>query len=182
MDPTKPFCTPVAGYVSPNHTSQIFNAWEFQTLVDKIAERMVLLHNKHPFDAIAGSGNSGQPLLGALSYKTGIPIISVRKSKDSNHDSSLANGYLNARTYLIIDDLIDTGTTIKRIISSIRTEQQTQRTYGTVKCVGVPVAILLYTGGTGCGNSYFVAGDQKIPTYELCRNNLDIAPGSRIVR
>jgi adenine/guanine phosphoribosyltransferase-like PRPP-binding protein len=102
---------------SPN-SSGLYNPDKFKPLLDKIGDKLQDIYRKTAFDAIAGCGFSGLPLLGALSYKLGIPYIAVRKEDEKAHSTDTQGLIFSAR-FVIVDDLFETGQTIKRIINGV---------------------------------------------------------------
>ncbi len=84
------------------------------------------------FDAIAFAGMSGAIIAPMVAYKLNKPLIVVRKESDTSisgnsHSSRMVEGCIFARTYLIIDDFIDTGNTIKRIIDQIKVAAENKK-------------------------------------------------------
>lgn len=128
---------------APCHTNKVFNPNEFPTLVNELAKRIRVLKRVTGANCLAGSGNSGLLLLGALGMKLKMPFFAVRKSRDTWADSRLANGFMpeGGARYLIIDDLISSGTTCRRIHDFISKEFRAGP-----KCVG----ILLYESEAPC--------------------------------
>lgn len=93
------------------------------------------------FEAIAVSGVSGLVVGGALSYATGIPLVVVRKSGDKKHsDFSVESSLVGDFKYVILDDLISSGSTIKRIITKIERDLRfydNSKDYRVPECVGI---------------------------------------------
>lgn len=108
---------------------------QFLRLVPQVVKKLRVIKRKHPFDAIAFSGSSGAALAYPLSYLMKIPLIHVRKG-GSHYGSGKIEGTISSKRYLIIDDFIETGTTIKRILKEVSKEMEAK-----------PVAILLYSSG-----------------------------------
>lgn len=138
---------------APGHTRKVFDHKQFRRLVEACDSRITELRKDMEINALAASGNSGLPLLGALSFYTGLPMLAVRKTADTQNDTvfigdtwdlrtrtRMVNGTFSTFTrYLIVDDLIDSGRTIRRIIDNIETEAK-GLSIETPCCVG----ILLY--------------------------------------
>lgn len=114
---------------APGHTYQVFDPLKFNTLVRKMLPKLKRLMKKHNANAIAVSGNSGTILGGALAFKLGVPIFAVRKSMDTNNDSHMANGFWTQGgcRYIVIDDLISSGTTVERILREIHKQCKKER-------------------------------------------------------
>lgn len=92
----------------PSFYDAVFDPSSLKKLVSIVAKDLTKLRKTVPFDAIAGSGNSGLPLMGALSLKMGVPMIAVRKPGDKdNRTERWAGGFVGCDRYIIIDDLVD---------------------------------------------------------------------------
>lgn len=86
------------------------------------------------FDAIACTGLSGTLIAPIIAYHLSKPLIVVRKSnKESPHSGRLVEG-ADCVKYLILDDVISSGTTIRNIIANIKQ----------ASILGKPVAIFLW--------------------------------------
>lgn len=95
-------------------------------------KRTVRQLKKHAdkFDAIAVCGVSGMLIGVPVADKLGKPLIVVRKG-DVSHSGLRVEGSLEGR-YIIIDDLVCTGSTILTIVSSIKTQHNQY-----AECVGI---------------------------------------------
>jgi adenine/guanine phosphoribosyltransferase-like PRPP-binding protein len=94
---------------------------DFRELVVGLSEKVLELQKTLGFTYIAGSGNSGALVVAAVSFHTGIPMWIVRRRRESTHDTRTCNGTLvdGGPAYLIIDDLISSGATVDRIITTL---------------------------------------------------------------
>lgn len=110
---------PNEGFFHPGYEEAVFRPDKFKKLVKQMAEGLDRLKNITPFQALAASGQSGFMLIGALSYEIGVPIITVRKTNEEATTMERVSGYLGADSYVIVDDLIGSGRTIKHIVDSI---------------------------------------------------------------
>jgi len=106
--------------ISTGYLDKVYELDKFVKLIPKVAKALQAFRKKHPFDAIAFTGCSGAAFAYPLSYKLKIPLICVRK-KDSSHCTRPLEGYIGAKSYVIVDDFISSGDTIKKIISTIKT-------------------------------------------------------------
>jgi len=112
----------------PSHTDKVYNPELFDRTIDKCVKALkAIWEEEGRFQAIAGSGNSALPMLGAISYITGIPMIAVRKAGDNAHDNRQVNGPIyeggaKSLNYVFIDDFIATGKTFNRTIEYIAHE------------------------------------------------------------
>jgi len=107
------------------YISELFNPDEFENAVNKSCE---LIQDKFPnVDYIACSGISGITIAGAICYKLGKHIFINRKKTDDSHamiNKKQQNEFLEIdtgkiNTAVIIDDLISSGDTAKRINNAL---------------------------------------------------------------
>lgn len=87
--------------------------------VAKLLPLCVRVLKTFEFDAIAFRGVSGALLGAPLSYLTGKPMIVVRKPSESSHAVLTVEGDRGARTYVIVDDFIESGRTARIIREEI---------------------------------------------------------------
>ena len=107
---------------------------QFLKLVPEAVKKIRQLKKQFKFDAIAFSGSSGAALAFPLSFFLKLPLIHVRKGS-SHYGSGRIEGTISSKRYLIVDDFIDRGNTMKRITKSINDEFGNKTK---------PVAIFLY--------------------------------------
>lgn len=67
------------------------------------------------FDAIAFCGMSGAALAFSLSARLNVPLLCIRKNIDNCHSQYLVEGFYNVRSYIIVDDFADSGSTLSFI-------------------------------------------------------------------
>lgn len=94
------------------------------------------------FDAIAFSGMSGALVAPAIAMALRAPLLLVRKDTDDSHaGKGRVEGALDAETYVIVDDFISSGATLKRMHAMINSALSVhRRAYPGNKpaiCVGV---------------------------------------------
>ena len=130
---------------------------EFLSLVPQVVKKLRAIKRKHPFDAIAFTGSSGAALAYPLSYLMKIPLIHVRKADDSHYSGGLIEGTISSKRYVIIDDFIESGKTVKRIIKNINKELK--------KSGAKPAAICLYSEWSS-KNQFNYYGN-KIPIFTV---------------
>jgi adenine/guanine phosphoribosyltransferase-like PRPP-binding protein len=113
------------GY-SAYYLRPVFDPARFTELVAKIVVRVRQLKTELRFDAIAFRGNSGAAFAYPVSAATGIPLLCVRKG-ESTHSSAAVEGPVadngvsaEIDTYLILDDQVSSGETMRAIIDAIR--------------------------------------------------------------
>jgi adenine/guanine phosphoribosyltransferase-like PRPP-binding protein len=87
-----------------------------------LSKRIKLDRKKLDINCIAVTGVSGLVMGGAVSILTGLPLVVVRKEGQSERHSSHDVEYIDSLRvfkYCIIDDLISSGKTIRRIASML---------------------------------------------------------------
>jgi len=112
------------------YLTDAFEPSTLRILVEKCAAKLVKIHETHPYDGLAFRGESGACVAYPLSFYTGIPIFCVRK--EYSHSTAIVEGPCTGARYLIIDDCIDTGATIRDIVRAMGDEG------------GTPIGILLW--------------------------------------
>jgi orotate phosphoribosyltransferase-like protein len=143
----------------------VYNVSEFSKIVEHgiIQAKMALRETK--YDTIAFTGTSGAAMAYILSNEMGIPLLCVRKNGEPSHFASGAHGLLEGniatKKYMIVDDFICGGNTMKRI-----QEEISLRVKGAV-CV----SILLYDFGRSTrkewgGIPIYTARDQCDTNYD----------------
>lgn len=89
--------------------------------VDKVSLALTDFRTKHEFSHIVCTGTSGQAVSWPVGLRLNIPVLVVRKEADYGHAGKfVGEGVL--KDYVIVDDFIGGGNTVKRIISTIDEE------------------------------------------------------------
>lgn len=110
-----------------SHTSRVLNhKYRNRVIIEAYTKLQKL---DFWFDAIACCGTSGLVIVPQLAELLKKNIIVIRKSNDNGYSDFIVEG-ANTTQYIIVDDLICSGGTVKHIIKSIR--QETPRS----KCMG----------------------------------------------
>ncbi len=78
----------------------------------------IIRRKKLTFDAIAFRGLSGAVVAPLVALKLRKTLIAVRKTK--SHGLGPVAGDLAARSYIIVDDLISSGTTVRKIVKALK--------------------------------------------------------------
>ena len=120
------------------------NPDKFRTNMLRTSRKFKELQTTLKFDAIAFTGSSGCAVGFYLAFQHKIPAIYVRKQDEKSHGSAVeCNGEkIQVRRYLIVDDFVSSGETIRRIVAKI-TEAAVNKDAYPAKAVG----ILCYDGG-----------------------------------
>lgn len=88
-------------------------------IVDRTAARIKeWIEAGNSITHIVATGSSGQAVAWPVSYKLGIPVCIVRKPAEASHDGNVS-GSGDLGDYIVIDDLISSGATIKRVQKEI---------------------------------------------------------------
>jgi adenine/guanine phosphoribosyltransferase-like PRPP-binding protein len=98
-------------YSGVGYLKHTYDLGGMKKLMKRAVPKLQKFRTKKHFDAIAFRGLSGASIAAILSWDLGIPMMAVRK--DGSHDSD------NVETYIIIDDFICSGNTIKQIVQNI---------------------------------------------------------------
>lgn len=106
-----------AGWLKPIHDPA-----ELRKVTNLIVAEVSKMDPKPVFVAVRGT--SGTVIGGTVSLVSDIPLVVVRKNDDSSH----AMGYGSVQgisdadgPYVIVDDLVDTGDTVRQIIRAVST-------------------------------------------------------------
>jgi orotate phosphoribosyltransferase-like protein len=76
---------------------------------------------KLQFDAIAFRGMSGAMLAPTLALRMNKTLLMVRKGTENSHSTRPVEGDKAARRYVIVDDLVDSGCTVRAICDEVKT-------------------------------------------------------------
>lgn len=169
--------------IHSSYMHPIFNIEQFPNLVESVITSAKLLMDKHPYDTIAFTGNSGSALAYILSFTLKIPLICVRKPGEDSHfigkpstwfpirDRDLFEGNLSCKNYIIIDDGISSGKSVKKIRDVI------DATCASARCV----AMLMYMSPPhfNPANNTWEPMEQIVPSFnnpDLWQKNVDGIP------
>jgi adenine/guanine phosphoribosyltransferase-like PRPP-binding protein len=89
-------------------------------IVDRCVEAIHQKINQR-FEAIAFRGLSGALIAPAVAYKLGKPLLPVRKGEDT-HSSHYTEWGSDHRSFIILDDFISGGGTIRAILDSLEVD------------------------------------------------------------
>jgi len=106
-------------YTHATWLSAALNQKKLKKLIRRAAPRIKKFRKKHPFDAIAFTGMSGTLVAPVISYELDIPLIMVRKSCHDSADCHNVSGYGSASRYVILDDLVSSGKTLRNIYQQV---------------------------------------------------------------
>ncbi len=84
------------------------------------------------FDAIAFRGLSGTLIGPLLAFKLNRTMLAVRRRRGEGHSGMKVEGDKGARTYIIVDDFIQSASTVRSIIEEVK-----DFTDDEARCVGI---------------------------------------------
>lgn len=102
------------------------------------AKAIPILMRELDADTVVVSGNSGISIAHAALMLTDFPLVLCRKAKDNSH-GSLIEGVSGHRInrFIVLDDFVSSGATVKRICSTLRAQATKHDSYFKTECVGV---------------------------------------------
>lgn len=106
--------------ISSTYLRPVYEVESFKNIIDKSYKSILKFRKRHSFEAIAFTGTSGAALAYPLSYKLKVPLICVRKSIRDNHYKDKLEGATFVNSYIIVDDCIDSGRTVRNILKNIK--------------------------------------------------------------
>jgi orotate phosphoribosyltransferase len=90
-------------------------------ILEEAAEMVAESIGENKIDKIAGPALGAIPLVTAVSIKTGIPMLMIRKSKKDYGTSQLIEGDLNeGDRVVVLEDVTTTGNSLKDAIDAIQ--------------------------------------------------------------
>lgn len=138
--------------IQTDYLSKVYGK-QFLKLVPQAVKKLRAIKRQFPFDAIAFTGSSGAALAYPLSYLMKLPLIHVRKGP-SHYSGGKVEGTISSKRYIIVDDFIETGASIRRVLKAIDSELDAAK----------PVAILLYSSNRMAD---FDHKSQEIPVFTI---------------
>lgn len=149
--------------LAPPHTQKVFEPEALRKLLRDTVAIARVLKKEWLFNAIAVCGHSSLILGSLVAYRMKLPLLAVRKDRDDHcADSSRVNGAFprNCR-FLILDDLISSGDTVKGIAKAVykvadEVGKRQKKVYE-AECVGA----LLYHDINR--TKYWLSDEQTIP-------------------
>jgi adenine/guanine phosphoribosyltransferase-like PRPP-binding protein len=110
---------------------------KLQEVIRESSATIAALKKKLKFQALAFSGSSGACVAFHAGIEHNIPFIYVRKTGEKSHGKKIESNLTGiARKYLIVDDFVASGNTVKHIITGIQEYAVKRQTY-IPKCAGL---------------------------------------------
>jgi len=138
---------------------------EYGQLVDRIADQLEALRKKQSFTGMVFCGQSGAALAYPLSARLHIPLICVRKKGENSHGFDIEGPQANVRRYIILDDFIETGKTIKALIKEmdIKNTIHEASEHNKLRCSGIVLYAEAYS--EHWSKKFFTYKKKKIPVH-----------------
>jgi len=109
------------------------SAYQFKPVVKKTATAIRRLQKLLGFEQIVCTGISGQSIAWPVSYVTDIPVAVVRRKGERGHHGYKVENFARDKSYIIMDDFICSGDTIRHMVRTINKEYADDGS----QCVGV---------------------------------------------
>ena len=132
---------------APTHTPRYSHTYYLEHLIrtknlQETITRAIAVLRKHDFDALAFRGASGMLLGVPLAVALDKTMIMVRKDTQGTcHSSYPVEGDAAAKRYVIVDDLIRTGATVRAILAAVQVFAPQ------AECIGAILSDNLWGGG-----------------------------------
>jgi len=158
-------------YCSSYH-DKTYNPRSLKATVNRVVRYLEKLQKEVKFDAIAFRGTSGAAIAYPVSAIAGYHLINVRREPYKHHHGSKieASGNRKIHRYIILDDFIESGRTIKTIIRVIKKETAPSSWSRTAKekpveCVGV----VIYSDQGDPSKKIQISKGKEIPVFMMIR-------------
>jgi adenine/guanine phosphoribosyltransferase-like PRPP-binding protein len=111
---------------SAYYLEDVLNPYTRKTIIKKIEAKLA----QHQFDAIAFRGLSGALVAPIVALHMDKTLLCIRKEESSHSDSNV-EGDIAARSYIILDDFVCSGSTVKAI------QEAVTKVAPQAKCLGI---------------------------------------------
>lgn len=102
------------------HMLHVNDPEELQRTVDRTVAFLEEFRIATPFHFIALTGLSGASVGYPVAYKMGISTLYIRKAGVQSHGETLEGIIYKEKPFIILDDLVASGTTVKRLLNTAR--------------------------------------------------------------
>lgn len=116
--------------IQSDYLQAVFDKKSLKNIVRKVSAEVRILKP----DAIVCRGVSGISAAFPVGLRCSVPVVVVRKPTDNSHSHYRVEGMKGFKTYVIIDDFILTGATMKAIADAVRNSL----CLGVITYIGVP--------------------------------------------
>lgn len=116
--------------IQSDYLQAVFDKKSLKTIVRKVSQEVRMLKP----DAIICRGVSGISVAFPAGLRCNMPVVVVRKPTDDSHSYLKVEGVRGFNTYVIIDDFIRTGATVKAIKDAVHAS----KCLAVITYIGVP--------------------------------------------
>lgn len=134
--------------IMSDYLGAVFDVTRFQETVRRMIAKAGDIKTRYNFDSIAFTGTSGASVGFLMANHFGVDPLCIRKGNDSSHyvaghgndRKPILEGNRRARRYLIVDDFVGSGQTLKSIIRCLNDVGAKSR------CLKCCVGVLVFDG------------------------------------
>ncbi len=149
-------------FCSSCYHKKTYNPRSLKARVNHVVKKLKELHKKVKFDAIAFRGMSGAAIAYPVSMLAGYHLIAVRTELRRDHGKQVeGSSNRNIRRYIILDDFVATGATVRKIVRAIDAEGCNG--CNAPQCVGIAV----FDSESGSSLRHVIIDKEKIPIFTL---------------
>lgn len=105
--------------IRTSYLGSVYDVSRFRRTIRRTLTALRRLREKSRFEAIAFRGSSGAALAFVASAELGVPLLHVRKPRDDSHSGLAVEGATDAKSYVIVDDFVSSGETIREIVQRV---------------------------------------------------------------
>lgn len=115
-----------------------YNTARLRAKAHEVAAILPEMMDRLGADAVAVTGKSGLSLAFATLMLIDFPLIVVRKRGENSHGNPIEGAHsVDVRKYIILDDFVSSGSTIKTMVGSIDEMVDSYEDTKPLRCVGV---------------------------------------------
>lgn len=141
--------------IQTDYLDDIFYPRKFPKTVAKFLTVLRKAKREKKFDAIAFTGTSGSAMAYIAAHTLKVGLMHIRKADVSSHYYLGAfEGMASAKRFIIVDDFIGGGNTVKRILAEVKVGAPQ------AQCVGIALYAAVRREKT------FSVSGKKIPIYK----------------
>lgn len=101
--------------IRSDYLQAVFDKKSLKTIVRKVSAEVRILKP----DAIVCRGVSGISVAFPVGLRCSVPVVVVRKPRDGSHSRYRTEGTYSFNSYVIVDDFILSGTTLREISAGV---------------------------------------------------------------
>ena len=116
--------------IQSEYLKHIYDLDHYRDTIREAVKALRPWDKTYPFDSIAFRGTSGAALAFPLSLRLKKTLMCIRKDDGNHFGSNTIEGDHAANTYVIVDDCVESGDTVRKIVEIVDKEVG-------AKCVGL---------------------------------------------